>query len=956
MRAEIIVSTVRQAIEDASKQGIASAELAQQYAELCSQANKRLASCRNCFKQGMVSEALRIADTEPQLLDLCAALDFVGVEKWSKLCQDRKWTAAERLDAKAIQDINDAFSSGQITEPMMKEYRRAVRAGDTRECVRLLRRLAAVDKNNAGWLEDLKGFEIKRWGEIGKEYEQARKVENIDALASLLIEINGEWTTPRDDRLRNEVRAASLALYEKQAFQKGKEIVQTISKAYAALNYEQLEGGLNTFERLLAEGYLKPDAPMQAQVDEAKDWFRIEKKRREEERLYDETLLRLRSAVENGNPEELEDILNVLSRYERAIPDRLEERAKSILEGYQLARERARKRVWVTVIIVALMILTGIAGYLAKIRYDKQVAIASLELKQHYTAEDIAAFSAATARIEKEHPKVFQSEEVQRWTRRRNELSTLVEGKRAAYESVMVKLDAIRESGYAQDADNVEGLLVEARANITTGVDQGRMAIFVQDWEARKLALQDEADSKAQESIDALTREMDRLEKDSNRERASITRDLERIKTDFNNAIVAHDRARDTVKAQFPILSARMDGFERGLEGKDTQLAAIRKAQSLPEYLEAIETYARAFPEDQLTVTLGPIRECADSYRQFYEIPMNCGRSNIFWGADVEASEKRATSSREQWPSIKEQLLALEFEKRYTDLWECETAAGTIYFEGKPQKGNWQQGQITRLYEGMVYKPSEADLQPEFKVASGTESDVEPMPHCDYVRSLVSLGRFSTSEKALDGLLGKMKELYKYDGISPLLKLRLMDMLAGYVENLVGANGIPSWSNMRADLQSIDPSLHWLCGLHRDVKIANDRSVQILKKWFSPPWIINQYRFGLDAQEISLSRGMKWIGAADVIDPMQIKWVTNNKPSEVWVVRRVDGQPKTLLAAEKSQNGGKPYFKFFQGEPLFAPSDKTTTRDHMRDLKTKYSGTDTQNVDWPVSWPGNFRK
>ena len=78
MRAEIIVSKVRQAIEDASKQGIASAELAQQYAELCSQANKRLASCRNCFKQGMVSEALRIADTEPQLLDLCAALDFVG--------------------------------------------------------------------------------------------------------------------------------------------------------------------------------------------------------------------------------------------------------------------------------------------------------------------------------------------------------------------------------------------------------------------------------------------------------------------------------------------------------------------------------------------------------------------------------------------------------------------------------------------------------------------------------------------------------------------------------------------------------------------------------------------------------------------------------------------------------------------------------------------------------------
>ena len=65
MRAEPVIGKVRQAVADEGGQGIASSELAQQYAELCAQANKRLANCANCLKQGMISEALRVADAEP---------------------------------------------------------------------------------------------------------------------------------------------------------------------------------------------------------------------------------------------------------------------------------------------------------------------------------------------------------------------------------------------------------------------------------------------------------------------------------------------------------------------------------------------------------------------------------------------------------------------------------------------------------------------------------------------------------------------------------------------------------------------------------------------------------------------------------------------------------------------------------------------------------------------------
>ena len=955
MRAEPVIGKVRQAVADEGGQGIASSELAQQYAELCAQANKRLANCANCLKQGMISEALRVADAEPQLLDLCAALDFIGVEKWEKLCQDRKWTAAERLDAKAIQDINDAFCSSQIVEPMLKEYRRAVRANETRECIRLLRRLASVDKNNANWTEDLKGFERKRWGELRKEFEQANKAENIDALASLLIEINGEWNAPKDMQLRDEVRDACRLVYAKQAFAKGQEIVRSISGAYAALNYEQVGESLGAFERLLSDGHLTPDAPMQAQVDEAKEWYLIEKKRREDERLYEETLSRLREAVENGNPSELEDILNVLSRFERPIPDRLEERAKTLIEGYQLAQERRRKRILFSGIAVSLLLMAGILSYLAKIRFDKEVVSISTKLEQCFSAEEVSVFETTIARAEKDQPKVFQNAEVQKLVRRTGELKAIVEKKHAAFEAAMSRLDAIRESGFAQDAGSVEGMLTEARSNAKPGVEQGRLAVFVREWEARKLELQAKVDEKALEAIAVLEQQFEKLVQAGSNDRTAATSSLNDLKTRFSETTSSLGQVSDAVTARVSALAGRLEGYGREIEGKEKQIALIRKARSLREYLEGIETYARAFPEDKLTKTLGRVIDEAALYRQIEEIPTACGPSNVFWASEIKARSDRTAKAVEQWPAVKDQLMSLEQEKRYSDLWECNTEWGTIFVEGKPTS-SFSQGM--RQFEGMVYKPKPDDIQPEFKVETFKESaiyDKKLMAHCDFVKGLISMARFSTAERTGDDLMGKMSALSTNDEIPPLLKLRLMDMLAGHVQSLVGENGMNGWGEMRAELQSIPSDLHWLCKLHRDVVLGNEKAKQILQKWFKGRSITDQNRFVAEVRENALQRGIRWVGAVDLVDRTQCRWVGEKKPREVWVVRRINGLPKTFIAETEIQGEVKTYGAFLPGEPLFAPIDERTTLEIVQTLKKKYRIQNAKALDWPASWPDNFR-
>ncbi|NCC50850.1 MAG: hypothetical protein EOM20_06485 [Spartobacteria bacterium] len=956
MRPEAIIEKVRQAVAEGGSQGIASAELAQQYAELCAQANKRLANCGHCLKQGMVSEALRIEASEPQLLDLCAELDFIGVEEWARLCQDRNWPEPEHLDSGAIQGINEAFCSGQMLEPLLKEYRRAVRASATRECLLLLRRLAAVDKNNANWADDLKGFEQKRWHELRKEFEQAKKDECIDAMAGLLIEINGEWTTPRDERLRKEVKDACHLLYAKQAFAKGVEITRAISKAYAALNYEQLGDALGAFDCLLADGYLTPDAPMQAQVDEAREWFMIEKKRRGEERLYAETLSRLRHAVEDGNPSELEDILNVLSRFEHAIPDRLEDRAKTLMEGYQLARERRRKRILVSGIIVSLLLLAGIVSYLAKIRYDKEVVSITAELEKRFDAEDVTAFSAVITRTEQNKPRVFKNAEVQKWVHRTGELDAIVEKKRLVFEAAMTRLDAIRKSGFEQDARVVERLLEEARINAKPGAEEGRLANFVSEWEAKKREMQAKIDAKALEAIVAIEEQFMHLENTESKDQTLAARKLNDLKTSLSKASASFGQVSEAVAIRSAALESRLEVWGKKIEGKEQQMEAIRMAGSLDKYLEALETYVRAFPSDNLTKSLGRVIERAALYRQINESPKACGERNVFWASDAKAQMEWSDLAQERWPAVKDQLLSLEMDKRYTDLWECDTVDGPFFVEGRPNVIYDSLGQ--RTYAGMFYKPKSDDLQPNFKDGTFPNSRIRSrklMAHCDFVKGLISLARFASPEKAVDLLLEKMSELATNNEIPPLLRLRLMDMLAGQVESMTGENVITGWSEMRAELQSVPAELHWLCNRHRDVVLGNEKSEQILKKWFANGRIIDQTRLIAEIRKCALQRGIRWVGAADTVDPSKCRWVVSEKPQEVWVVRQIDGLPRMVIVQTEIQGVTKKYGELLPGEPLFAPSDKKTTREILISLKKKYPIKNTTDLHWPAAWPDNLK-
>ncbi|MDR1491758.1 MAG: hypothetical protein LBT05_03425, partial [Planctomycetaceae bacterium] len=56
--------------------------LAEQYAAACGELNERMKFCGGFLRQGNLAEAVRLAETEPPLLDIYNVLDFPEREEW----------------------------------------------------------------------------------------------------------------------------------------------------------------------------------------------------------------------------------------------------------------------------------------------------------------------------------------------------------------------------------------------------------------------------------------------------------------------------------------------------------------------------------------------------------------------------------------------------------------------------------------------------------------------------------------------------------------------------------------------------------------------------------------------------------------------------------------------------------------------------------------------------------
>ena len=166
-------------------------------------ANKRLRECDALLSEGHRSEAIQLAEQEPNLLEVVSILDFHELAEWNDFVAELGLTVTPELQIDIATDINGAYSEDEPLERLMKKFRvLSLARAPLRSRIDLLRQIAKRDVGTAYWKDDLKSYEETRIRQISDESREAISTRNYAEVRRLADELHKKpWSVKPDRRV-----------------------------------------------------------------------------------------------------------------------------------------------------------------------------------------------------------------------------------------------------------------------------------------------------------------------------------------------------------------------------------------------------------------------------------------------------------------------------------------------------------------------------------------------------------------------------------------------------------------------------------------------------------------------------------------------------------------------------------------------------------------------------------
>ncbi len=182
--------------------------LADDFAEACLDANRRLSDCAKFLRAGNLPEALRLAETPPRILEICNLLDFPERADWEDVCRTYRLTRPTVPNAATLEQLNRAFEEVAPIDELLRKHRfLALARAPLGERLDVLYSLADRDFSNMIWSESIPAFEkaldieiANEFGELARKFEwdPAETVQAATALYRRLVDARRLTTAPKE--------------------------------------------------------------------------------------------------------------------------------------------------------------------------------------------------------------------------------------------------------------------------------------------------------------------------------------------------------------------------------------------------------------------------------------------------------------------------------------------------------------------------------------------------------------------------------------------------------------------------------------------------------------------------------------------------------------------------------------------------------------------------------------
>ncbi len=445
-------------------------------------ANERLRQCEALLSRGLRAEAIQQCESEPNLLEVTAILDFPEVEFWSDYVSQYELPPLPELLMDVAADLNDAYASAQPVDGFLKLHRlHALALSPLSVRIQILRELASKDKSNPVWLEDLGNYEVARQNQIESELETVLADRNTTQAAALEAELTGrKWTTRPPQDLIKKVQSTLVRLQTYDARKELKHVADCLKLAYAERDLDAARHYVDRWESLTDTAAVPEGDPVDETAAPALNWIAQEDRKVRQEGAYQSSVAALERSLERGaSVVDLNRSAEAICLLERGLPAELAQRLEE--RKNQISRQAGRRTLIIIVSIAAVILIVGsvCVSFVLQNWHRQSVTENQQLLRQLLTDGRIEQAQDFYNRLAADSAAVAESEELQQLHEELIETLHDEQSRRNAFVSLLTLTETgIRSSPDRSDIEKSMGDLdrAESMAKDTAELEEVRHA------------------------------------------------------------------------------------------------------------------------------------------------------------------------------------------------------------------------------------------------------------------------------------------------------------------------------------------------------------------------------------------------------------------------------------------------------------------------------------------------
>jgi hypothetical protein len=583
-------------------------QLAVDYVALCREVNGRLRRCGEHLKQGLRSEAIHLAESEPRLLDVVATADFPERNDWDEIVGIYQLPRPEPLLLDVAEQLNEAYALQQPLEKLLDRHRLlSLARAPLNQRMAVLRQLAKLDADSSVWEDDLRTLEKARAGEIEVEAEAASLKSDRQALQKLCDELNkGEWHQPPPATSIQKLARLSEETTRRSAREDLERLAVEWNTAFSALDLPQCRALRKRWNELAALARIGRADALFEQVGPALEWLADEDARVQDDQAFREATSELeRNLADATNAvEELRRCGHAVMKFGRGIPEPLATRYHTRISALELATHRHHRLV-VGSTVACVVLAVGTFGAIVYRNLQagevQRVADAAVQMIRDHRLAEARKLLESNSGMSSWEP----------WLAAQKHLLDAESQEQARTAALRVALEAIRNSMTFVQA---EPHLTEARRLAQTPDEKLDIDRLEDKLKAEHLAATTANDKRFREQIENLAAQLSRLDRmhaegDYGNSFTTLVRSVESGIAELNRLAAS---VSPGVASGAKLLESRLNAHKVNvsLAGKKSRLLdRLTKAssihpglpaadQNLSDYGETLQNYAEAFPSD----------------------------------------------------------------------------------------------------------------------------------------------------------------------------------------------------------------------------------------------------------------------------------------------------------------------------------------------------------------------